>query len=101
MAVWLPGRKAIRMLEWLVNLGPTTFTGENCCELFIHGGPAVIEDVLDALGKVKGLMPAEPGEFTKRQPLFSFAPVCHKVMSRFLSPTRRSVSRFPIGLCGS
>uniref|UniRef100_H3A9S7 5-taurinomethyluridine-[tRNA] synthase subunit GTPB3, mitochondrial n=1 Tax=Latimeria chalumnae TaxID=7897 RepID=H3A9S7_LATCH len=46
--------------------GPHSFTGEDCCELHVHGGPAVISGVLQALGSLPGLRPAEAGEFTKR-----------------------------------
>ncbi|XP_053906470.1 tRNA modification GTPase GTPBP3, mitochondrial isoform X2 [Cuculus canorus] len=42
--------------------GPQSFTGEDCAELHVHGGPAVLSGVLRALG----LRPAEPGEFTRR-----------------------------------
>lgn len=46
--------------------GPRSFTGEDCCEYHVHGGPAVVRGVLQALGSVPMLRPAEPGEFTKR-----------------------------------
>lgn len=46
--------------------GPRSFTGEDCCEFHVHGGVAVVNGVLDALGSLKGLKLAEPGEFTKR-----------------------------------
>ncbi|XP_030396492.1 tRNA modification GTPase GTPBP3, mitochondrial isoform X1 [Gopherus evgoodei] len=46
--------------------GPHSFTGEDCSELHIHGGPAVVGGVLQALGRLPGLRPADPGEFTKR-----------------------------------
>ncbi|XP_069673490.1 tRNA modification GTPase GTPBP3, mitochondrial isoform X2 [Periplaneta americana] len=46
--------------------GPKSFTGENSCELQVHGGPAVVSSVLSALSKLPGYRPAEPGEFTKR-----------------------------------
>uniref|UniRef100_A0A8C6YRA9 GTP-binding protein TrmE N-terminal domain-containing protein n=1 Tax=Nothoprocta perdicaria TaxID=30464 RepID=A0A8C6YRA9_NOTPE len=46
--------------------GPRSFTGEDCCELHVHGGPAVVSGVLQALGRVPGLRPAEPGEFSRR-----------------------------------
>lgn len=42
-------------------VGPRSFTGEDSCELQIHGGQAVIQAILNALGKLKGLRPAEPG----------------------------------------
>ncbi len=45
--------------------GPATYTGEDCAELHLHGGRAVIDGVADALIRV-GLRPAEPGEFTRR-----------------------------------
>ncbi|XP_048783304.1 LOW QUALITY PROTEIN: tRNA modification GTPase GTPBP3, mitochondrial [Lagopus muta] len=46
--------------------GPQSFTGEDCMELHVHGGPAVVSGVLRALGRLSGLRPAEPGEFTRR-----------------------------------
>ncbi|XP_038239891.2 tRNA modification GTPase GTPBP3, mitochondrial [Dermochelys coriacea] len=46
--------------------GPHSFTGEDCSELHVHGGPAVVGGVLQALGHLPGLRPADPGEFTKR-----------------------------------
>ncbi|KAJ6635908.1 tRNA modification GTPase GTPBP3, mitochondrial [Pseudolycoriella hygida] len=46
--------------------GPKSFTGEDCCEFQVHGGPAIIVALLDALNSMKGLRAAKPGEFTKR-----------------------------------
>uniref|UniRef100_W5M5D7 5-taurinomethyluridine-[tRNA] synthase subunit GTPB3, mitochondrial n=1 Tax=Lepisosteus oculatus TaxID=7918 RepID=W5M5D7_LEPOC len=46
--------------------GPHSFTGEDSAELHVHGGPAVISGVLQALGSLPGLRPAEAGEFTRR-----------------------------------
>ncbi|NXC32065.1 GTPB3 GTPase, partial [Campylorhamphus procurvoides] len=46
--------------------GPRSFTGEDCAELHVHGGPAVVSGVLRALGRLPGLRPADPGEFTRR-----------------------------------
>ncbi|KAG9266746.1 tRNA modification GTPase GTPBP3, mitochondrial [Astyanax mexicanus] len=46
--------------------GPHSFTGEDIAEFHIHGGPAVINGVLQALGSLPGLRPAEAGEFTQR-----------------------------------
>ncbi len=45
--------------------GPGTYTGEDCAELNLHGGRAVIDGVAAALTEA-GLRPAEPGEFTRR-----------------------------------
>jgi tRNA modification GTPase len=46
--------------------GPSSETGEDVAEFQVHGGRAVIAAVLAALGRIKGLRPAEPGEFTRR-----------------------------------
>lgn len=46
--------------------GPASFTGEDVCELSLHGGRAVVAGVLSALAALPGLRGAEPGEFTKR-----------------------------------
>lgn len=45
---------------------PKSFTGDDSCEFQVHGGPAVVSAMLNALSKVEGLRPAEPGEFTRR-----------------------------------
>ncbi|MBM3607035.1 MAG: tRNA uridine-5-carboxymethylaminomethyl(34) synthesis GTPase MnmE, partial [Alphaproteobacteria bacterium] len=45
---------------------PHSFTGEDCLELHIHGGPAVRKAVIDALTSLEGFRPARPGEFTRR-----------------------------------
>ncbi len=46
--------------------GPNSATGEDVAEFQIHGGRAVIAALFEALGKIEGLRPAEPGEFTRR-----------------------------------
>src|ERR1043166_3520912 len=46
--------------------GPNSETGEDVAEFQVHGGRAVIAAVLAALGRIGGLRPAEPGEFTRR-----------------------------------
>lgn len=45
--------------------GPNSYTGEDCAELHLHGGRAVVEAASAALIAL-GLRPAEPGEFTRR-----------------------------------
>ena len=45
--------------------GPSSFTGEDVAEVHTHGGRAVVESVLGALG-VLGCRLAEPGEFARR-----------------------------------
>ncbi|MBF0323842.1 MAG: tRNA uridine-5-carboxymethylaminomethyl(34) synthesis GTPase MnmE [Alphaproteobacteria bacterium] len=51
LALWFPG--------------PASFTGEDVCELHLHGGRAVAAALAQALVEL-GLRPAEPGEFSKR-----------------------------------
>ena len=45
---------------------PQSFTGEDVVEFHLHGSLAVIKEFLAALGEMKGLRPAEPGEFSRR-----------------------------------
>lgn len=44
---------------------PNSYTGEDCAELHLHGGRAVVEAAGEALIAL-GLRPGEPGEFTRR-----------------------------------
>jgi tRNA modification GTPase len=44
---------------------PNSYTGEDCAELHLHGGRAVVEGASEALVAL-GLRPADPGEFTRR-----------------------------------
>lgn len=46
--------------------GPASFTGEDCAELHVHGGRAVVAATLGALGELPGFRLAEAGEFTRR-----------------------------------
>ena len=45
--------------------GPRSYTGEDCAELHLHGGRAVVEAASRALVAL-GVRPADPGEFTRR-----------------------------------
>ncbi|MFD3264891.1 tRNA uridine-5-carboxymethylaminomethyl(34) synthesis GTPase MnmE [Phenylobacterium ferrooxidans] len=45
--------------------GPASYTGEDSAEFHVHGGPAVVSSLLEALSGL-GLRLAEPGEFTRR-----------------------------------
>ena len=45
--------------------GPHSFTGQDTVELFCHGGPYIIQRILQAL-YASGTRPALPGEFSKR-----------------------------------
>lgn len=52
------------MVVWFK--APASFTGEDCVEYHIHGGPSVVQSVLAALGRIDDFRLAEPGEFTRR-----------------------------------
>lgn len=45
---------------------PHSFTGEDCAEFHVHGGRAVVQAMLSALGAMAGCRLAEAGEFTRR-----------------------------------
>lgn len=46
--------------------GPRSFTGEDCAELSVHGGKAVVAKLFEELGGFDGVRMAEAGEFTRR-----------------------------------
>lgn len=46
--------------------GPASATGEDIVEFQCHGGRAVVDSILEALGSLDGLRSAQPGEFTRR-----------------------------------
>ena len=52
------------LLLWIP--GPASETGEDCAELQLHGGRAVVDAVYAELGRIDGMRLAEPGEFTRR-----------------------------------
>ena len=43
-----------------------SITGEDLAELHVHGSHAVVQDLFEVLSRIRGVRPAEPGEFTKR-----------------------------------
>lgn len=50
----------------LVFPGPDSFTGEDCIELHLHGGRAVVNAALRSLAGFSGVRLAEAGEFSRR-----------------------------------
>jgi len=46
--------------------GPASYTGEDIAEFHVHGGTAVIEAMISAMGAMETCRMAEPGEFTRR-----------------------------------
>ena len=45
---------------------PQSFTGDDCLELHLHGGRAVVEAVINAICQFENVRLAEAGEFSKR-----------------------------------
>lgn len=41
---------------------PNSFTGEDCCEFQLHGSPAVVAAISDALNSLDGFRPALAGK---------------------------------------
>lgn len=50
----------------LIFPGPASFTGEDCAELHLHGGRAVVTAVLQSLAGFINVRLAEAGEFSRR-----------------------------------
>ena len=46
--------------------GPRSETGQDMAELQVHGGRAVVQAVLEAIGSIEGCRLAQPGEFARR-----------------------------------
>ncbi|PIA16207.1 hypothetical protein COEREDRAFT_87174 [Coemansia reversa NRRL 1564] len=46
--------------------GPKSYTGEDMVEFHIHGGIAVVNSVMEALGTIPNVRMAEAGEFSRR-----------------------------------
>ncbi|TWG88991.1 tRNA modification GTPase [Mesorhizobium sp. J18] len=66
MELHLPGGEVLDRGLVLFFPGPRSFTGEDCAELHLHGGRAVIAAALKALSEMPGFRLAEAGEFTRR-----------------------------------
>lgn len=52
------------LLAWMP--GPKSYTGEDCLEIYCHGGQAVFQSFFNVLIKFKDVIYAEQGEFSKR-----------------------------------
>lgn len=45
---------------------PNSFTAEDTIEFHLHGSPAVVAAMLDALGSIEDIVPAQQGDFTRQ-----------------------------------
>ena len=58
--------KLIDSLLYLFFEGPNSYTGEDVLELYPHGNPLIVRELLQAIRGIEGVRLAEPGEFTRR-----------------------------------
>uniref|UniRef100_A0A8C9AZC8 GTP binding protein 3, mitochondrial n=1 Tax=Prolemur simus TaxID=1328070 RepID=A0A8C9AZC8_PROSS len=54
--------------------GPRSFTGEDCVEFHVHGGPAVVSGILQALGELQPWMPGVDRGCAQGRTLWSLDP---------------------------
>ena len=50
----------------VIYFAPASYTGENVAEIFCHGSPVIVENIIRAFIKL-GARQAEKGEFTRRE----------------------------------
>ena len=58
--------KVIDSLLYLFFEGPNSYTGEDVLELYPHGNPLIVRELLQTIRGIEGVRLAEPGEFTRR-----------------------------------
>ena len=46
--------------------GPNSYTGEDVLELYPHGNPIIVRELIQVIKSVEGVRLAEPGEYTRR-----------------------------------
>lgn len=46
--------------------GPNSYTGEDVLELYPHGNPLIVRELMQVIRSVDGVRLAEPGEYTRR-----------------------------------
>ena len=62
----LTAAPAIDSLVYVFFEGPNSYTGEDVLELYPHGNPLIVRELIRAIREVGGVRLAEPGEFTRR-----------------------------------
>ena len=58
--------ETVDSLLYLFFEGPNSYTGEDTLELYPHGNPLIVRELIQTIRKVDGVRLAEPGEFTRR-----------------------------------
>ena len=85
--------------------GPRTFTGEDSVEIHCHGGPVILQRVLEEVLEA-GARPAEPGEFTRRaflnnrMDLSQAEAVCDVIMAKTEGGLERALYQLKGALSG-
>ena len=58
--------QVIDSLLYIFFEGPNSYTGEDVLELYPHGNPIIVRELLQVIKSVEGVRLAEPGEYTRR-----------------------------------
>ncbi|MBQ2561597.1 MAG: tRNA modification GTPase [Fibrobacter sp.] len=62
-------RKTAQVIDCLLYIffeGPNSYTGEDVLELYPHGNPIIVRELIQVIKSVDGVRLAEPGEYTRR-----------------------------------
>ena len=58
--------KILDSLLYIYFESPNSYTGEDVLELYPHGNPLIVRDLLQSIRGIEGVRLAEPGEYTRR-----------------------------------
>ena len=58
--------QVIDSLLYIFFEGPNSYTGEDVLELYPHGNPIIVRELIQVIKSVDGVRLAEPGEYTRR-----------------------------------
>ena len=58
--------KVLDSLLYIYFESPNSYTGEDVLELYPHGNPLIVRDLLQVIRSIEGVRLAEPGEYTRR-----------------------------------
>ncbi len=62
-------RKTAQVIDSLLYIffeGPNSYTGEDVLELYPHGNPIIVRELIQVIKSIDGVRLAEPGEYTRR-----------------------------------
>ena len=58
--------QVIDSLLYIFFEGPNSYTGEDVLELYPHGNPIIVRELIQVIKSIEGVRLAEPGEYTRR-----------------------------------